>query len=537
MKKSLITAAIAASLPLLAGAQTATDAFQLSQQGLRGTARFMSMGGAFTALGGDLSTLNQNPGGIGLYRNSEIGATLDINMLSSKSTTQGFSASSSMTKANCNNFGYIGAVYTGSDIMPYFNWGASYSRTASFDRRFKGSIGNLQGSLTNLIAGYTTQDAFSDSDLSGGTDYNPYLDSQASWMSILAYNSFMITPVGSPTNYQGMWQNGTSGYGSFASEEKGYTDEYAINFGGNISNIVYWGMGFGITDLEYRQSVYYTEDMENASIPVLDNDGNTIGTTTGGGGFGLDSWKHIWGSGFNFKIGAIVRPINELRLGFAVHTPTYYNLKQEGFAQTDFGMGGGISGTNQVNDGYVDYFEWKLRTPWRIMAGVAGVIGSQAILSLDYEYRPMQKTHVSDRDGYAYTDINGDITTYYKAVNILRLGAEYRISPSWSVRAGYQWQSSPVEQSFERGEEYVYTDGPDDTETTPSFTIDKTRQYVTCGLGYRYKNFYADAAYVHGIRKGAFQTFTANNYNGATPVQAKLSDKTDQIVISAGFKF
>ena len=296
-------------------------------------------------------------------------------------------------------------------------------------------------------------------------------------------------------------------------------------------------MGFGITDLEYRQSVYYTEDMENASIPVLDNDGNTIGTTTGGGGFGLDSWKHIWGSGFNFKIGAIVRPINELRLGFAVHTPTYYNLKQEGFAQTDFGMGGGISGTNQVNDGYVDYFEWKLRTPWRIMAGVAGVIGSQAILSLDYEYRPMQKTHVSDRDGYAYTDINGDITTYYKAVNILRLGAEYRISPSWSVRAGYQWQSSPVEQSFERGEEYVYTDGPDGTETTPSFTIDKTRQYVTCGLGYRYKNFYADAAYVHGIRKGAFQTFTANNYNGATPVQAKLSDKTDQIVISAGFKF
>lgn len=154
-----------------------------------------------------------------------------------------------------------------------------------------------------------------------------------------------------------------------------------------------------------------------------------------------------------------MRPINELRLGFAVHTPTYYNLKQEGFAQTDFGMGGGISGTNQVNDGYVDYFEWKLRTPWRIMAGVAGVIGSQAILSLDYEYRPMQKTHVSDRDGYAYTDINGDITTYYKAVNILRLGAEYRISPSWSVRAGYQWQSSPVEQSFERGEEYVYTDG------------------------------------------------------------------------------
>lgn len=532
MKKSLI-AVIAASLPLLAGAQTATDAFQLSQLGLRGTARFMSMGGAFTALGGDLSTLNQNPGGIGLYRNSEIGATLDINMLSTKSTTQGVYSNSDMTKVNCNNFGYVGAVYTGSDIMPYFNWGASYSRVGSFDRRFKGRIGSLQGSLSNLIAGYTTADAFNENDLTGGPDYNPYLDSQAPWMSILAYNSYMMTPVGSPTNYQGMWQNGTSGEGSFDSEEKGYVDEYAINFGGNISNVVYWGMGFGITDLEYRQSVYYTEDMQNAAIPTPQNDG----TTTGGGGFGLDSWKHMWGSGFNFKIGAIVRPINELRFGFAVHTPTYYNLKQEGFAQTDYGMGTGFSGNSEVNEGYVDYFEWKLRTPWRIMAGVAGVIGSQAILSLDYEYRPMQKINVRDRDGYEYTDVNGDVENYYKAVNILRLGAEYRLTPSWSVRAGYQWQSSPVEQKFERGQEYVYTSGPDDTETTPSFTIDKTTQYVTFGLGYRYKNFYADAAYVHGLRKGAFQTFTSNNYEGATPVQAKLSDKTDQIVISAGFKF
>ena len=178
MKKSLI-AVIAASLPLLAGAQTATDAFQLSQLGLRGTARFMSMGGAFTALGGDLSTLNQNPGGIGLYRNSEIGATLDINMLSTKSTTQGVYSNSDMTKVNCNNFGYVGAVYTGSDIMPYFNWGASYSRVGSFDRRFKGRIGSLQGSLSNLIAGYTTADAFNENDLTGGPDYNPYLDSQA----------------------------------------------------------------------------------------------------------------------------------------------------------------------------------------------------------------------------------------------------------------------------------------------------------------------------------------------------------------------
>ena len=66
-----------AILPLTLSAQSPVDAYNLSQTELRGTARFMSMGGAFTALGGDLSTLNQNPAGIGIYRSSEVGLTLD----------------------------------------------------------------------------------------------------------------------------------------------------------------------------------------------------------------------------------------------------------------------------------------------------------------------------------------------------------------------------------------------------------------------------------------------------------------------------
>ena len=77
MNRRIIIAALA-PLPLLMGAQTAYDAYQISRYDLRGTARFMSMGGAFGALGGDLSVLGQNPGGIGVYRKSDIGITLDI---------------------------------------------------------------------------------------------------------------------------------------------------------------------------------------------------------------------------------------------------------------------------------------------------------------------------------------------------------------------------------------------------------------------------------------------------------------------------
>ena len=52
-----------------------------------GTARFMSMGGAFTALGGDISTLSQNPAGIGVFRASEMSVTPQLNYINS---TAGF---------------------------------------------------------------------------------------------------------------------------------------------------------------------------------------------------------------------------------------------------------------------------------------------------------------------------------------------------------------------------------------------------------------------------------------------------------------
>ena len=72
-------------------AQSAIDAYRFSQPDLRGTARFMGMGGAFGALGGDLSTLSQNPAGIGVYRSNE---PLQSKGLSVASAT---SASSSAT--------------------------------------------------------------------------------------------------------------------------------------------------------------------------------------------------------------------------------------------------------------------------------------------------------------------------------------------------------------------------------------------------------------------------------------------------------
>lgn len=547
MMTKRILAAIATALPLTMLAQTALDAYQMSRYDLRGTARFMSMGGAFGALGGDLSTLNQNPGDIGVYRKSEVGVTVDIDMQSTKTTSNTNSMSTDQTKVYCNNLGYIGSIYTGSNVMPYFQWGVSYGRAASFDRHYRGVSNQMNGSLTNYIAGYTANEGWQ-SNLLSNTNKN-YYSYNAPWMSMLAYNSYIINAPNGSTSYQGLWQNGTNGSSSFDVLEKGYIDEYAINFGGNVMNTVYWGVGFGITDIEYSQSTYYTEDMTGARIPAqraataLDPseqivDGQVVdGTTTGDGGFGLDSWKRITGSGFNFKVGVIVRPINELRIGLAVHTPTYYNLRQEAFASVDYGFGYAEGPAKASYTGTPsDRVSWKLRTPWRMIASVAGVIANKGIVSIDYEYRPYQNMVEKDDDGNEYADLNDDIKTYYKAANILRVGAEYRVTDKFSVRAGFAYESTPTESSMRDGKEMVFTSNPDDSGVTPSYSIDDSATYVTCGLGYHYKGFYADAAYVYKNRESSFHPYTPNMYTD-TPFGSKINQTSSNIVLSIGYKF
>jgi len=535
MKKIVFTA-ILASLPTLLPAQSALDAYSLSQGDLRGTARFMSMAGAFTALGGDLTTLSQNPGGIGIYRSSEIGATLDINMQSVTSNFLGNKTKDTQTKVACNNFGYIGTVNLGySSPMPFFNWGTSYARVASFDRRYRGSASGSHGSLSNYVAGYTASEGWSTADLNAySSGYNPFFDSYAPWMSVLMYNAYAINPSNNgSTDYEGLY-NGTSGSKAFLVQEKGYVDEYNINFGGNVLNTVYWGIGLGITDIDYTNSTVYVEEFDNATIPNSKADGRTNGSAN----LDYESWKHMSGTGFNFKVGVIVKPINEFRIGFAFHTPTYYNVNYDGWAQTRYAYSSGYDGyfPNNGTAGCDDYFSFKMRTPWRMMIGAAGVLGKEAILSFDYEYRPYQSMNLKDDDGIQYDNMTEDVKTYYKAVNILRLGAEYRLTPNWSIRAGYSWQSTPVEQVAANGMTDIYTSGPDDTETQPSYTFDKTTQYITAGIGFHWKQFYADAAYVHRHRSSTWHAYNAA-YDRSTTPSATLSDNQDSIVLSMGFKF
>lgn len=544
MKKTVM-AAIAVALPMSIAAQSSFDAYRLSQSDLRGTARFMSMAGAFGALGGDLSTLNQNPGGIGVYRSSEIGVTLDIDF--EKSNVEG--NTDSKTHAYCPNFGYIGAINLDSDVMPYFQWGVSYGRVVSYDRIYHGGFGELGTSMSNYVANraYGT-----DPDVLGqSTSYNPYDQSNADWLSILGYNAYIINPVGGTSQYNGLFKEGqTTGDAQFAVRQRGFVDEYTINFGGNIMNTVYWGLGVGITDLEFKEEAYYDEQMSDARI--AQNTGSSSSIVNGNAWYGLSNYRRITGNGFNFKIGAIVKPINELRFGIAVHTPTYYNLSDSYDGNIEYSYSspildadGNIIGDNcKIPDGTAysnfAYYDWKLRTPWKLMVSAAGVIGGRFIISADYEFDAYKNMRVLNDNGDEYKDITAEVKDYFKPVSTVRVGAEYRITPQFSVRAGFAASTSAVESVVKDGDIEVYTTG-----TNPAYTFDTTTRYITLGLGYRYKGFYADLAYVNKYRKSQYSPFSAyDDLSYATTEEGwtynpamQFTTNNNNIVLSIGYKF
>lgn len=239
MRKNIF-ALVCGLIPCLGFGQSAIDAYNLSQNDLRGTARSMSMAGAFGALGGDLSTLNQNPAGIGVYRSSDLGATIEFNSQSSETANQGrkFGDYNNFV-FSLNNAGYVGSYKLKSDVMKNVNWGFTYNRLASFNRRTRGGIGNLQTSMTNYVAGVTSGSGYKPEDLGQTETYDPYYDSNAPWMSTLAYNSYMINPLNANGDYMGLLGDGTTGQAEFETIETGGVDEYTFNLGGNIANLLY----------------------------------------------------------------------------------------------------------------------------------------------------------------------------------------------------------------------------------------------------------------------------------------------------------
>lgn len=534
MKNLIHIAAIAVALliPSTIEAQSAVDAYQLTPYQLRGTARFVAMGGAFTSLGGDLSSLGQNPAGLALYRSSDLGFTFDVGRRDYSATTSTGSFSNGHWKAYFDNVGYAGVIRL-DGAMKNFNWGITYNRNVSFDRRIQGYNDVTSGSLTNYIASFSNG-VSSDYLVDAGSN-DPYTNGE-DWLSALAYNSFMINnPVDQTEYYQGLYKSGTSSDALYAVHEWGYEDEYNIDFAGNVSDKVFWGIGVGIVDYNYNCETEYSESMSGANVYDYANDDLTDGDAY----FNLYNSKHISGTGANLKIGVIVRPIEALRIGVAVHTPTWMGLTHTGYGDVEYEYNTDL--TERSISGYncTPTYEYRsrLHTPWRFMVGASTVLGGKAIISADYEriaYDDMRVYYESSSffGGTFVKDeaVCDDIKNYFQAADVFRLGAEYRLTGSLSARAGYNYQHSNARSTVLDGNTMVYTAGTD-----PSYTFDKDVHNICVGIGYRSGMWYFDATFQHTTRKSVYHAYTP--WSGNVSPSASVSANNNCLVISTGLRF
>ena len=80
MKKHILIPLLLLAGSLTANAQNETiyDFMHASADELNGTARYVGVGGAMGAIGGDASAVNSNPAAIGVYRTTEVAASLNV---------------------------------------------------------------------------------------------------------------------------------------------------------------------------------------------------------------------------------------------------------------------------------------------------------------------------------------------------------------------------------------------------------------------------------------------------------------------------
>ena len=126
--------------------------------------------------------------------------------------------------------------------------------------------------MTNWMAGVANGEEVTVNDVSYSGTFNPYNPNDggyaAPWMTILGYQSYLINPTGNPDapTWEGQFGSDTYGTANYSVEETGGIDSFNIAFGGNFGNLLYWGMDFDISNLNYTRNTFYGENMQGAYV-------------------------------------------------------------------------------------------------------------------------------------------------------------------------------------------------------------------------------------------------------------------------------
>jgi len=505
MKKLILTLFATAGIIGLSFGQYIDQALIFSQQNYGSTARSKAMGNAIGAVGGDFSSLSINPAGIGIYLSSEVTGTLNlVGINNTDGTYRGQITNDRSNNFNFRNFGYVLATPTnnaGSGLVS-FNFGVGFNKLNNFNQTL---------SLSKTGSPYSRMDGFaqntngiSSNDLLSETNYDPYQNANVPLESELAWQNYLIDVSNPDANgvgnqYQSLlFQNELVNQNQTITKE-GYLNEYVASFGANFNHQLYLGATIGMQDLYYKESKSYSEDGEF-------------------GRFDYNTSDRTRGFGYNLKLGIIYKATPSFRIGAAIHTPTFFDMKREASEAMSSNLqnvSAAADGSHTAETPVFDY-KYKLETPMRAIGSLAYQFGKKGMISFDYEYVDYSKMNLrnSDDPNSASLD-NTAIKTIYQPVSNLRFGGEFKPTDAVSLRAGYELFGNPFKTTI-------------DNKSQPN--KDFSYNTINCGIGYRINNVFLDVSYSLGTKTD----FNYIDNFDAEPV--KYNTKNNEIVFTLGIK-
>jgi long-subunit fatty acid transport protein len=488
--------------------------FSRTQPG--GSARIQGLGGAQTALGGDYSSALSNPAGLGMFNRSEFAFSLGLNNFNSSSTYLDNTEDHSKSTFNIPGFGLV--FHQPRERESGFLGGSfaiSLSRTNDLNSvlRYSGS-----NSATSII------DFFMD-DASGAAVYDtlglPTLNFD--FPTGLAYDNYLIQDsafIKDPFNAGDLTEY-FSVLGTYPDLEddvrrvsrrennsvKGAQYQWSFSYGANFSDKFYVGAGLGVTTVRYEYKRIYNESDFSFD---LDPEYNPLENLE------LEENISIRGTGVNFTVGMIYRPVDFIQLGASLVTPTYYRFDDTYSAaiRTQWNNFEYLDG-ERLNDESAEtrqpiVSEYRLSTPLKFNAGATFFISKYGFITADAEFIDYSKAKY--RSDLPFDAENDDIKYYFQNVVNYRIGAEFRYD-MFRVRAGYGLQSNPYKDAFD---------------------VDRKIQSFTGGAGIRWEKFYIDLAIVHSRWDTSYSPYIFRD--GSGPI-VELQNKSTNGVITLGFTY
>lgn len=481
MKRYIFIIGLALST-LTLNAQNQVDALRYSQTNPLGTARFTSMGGAYSSLGGDFSSISLNPAGLGVYRSSELTFTPAITFSGANSTFMNNSENDFRYNINMGNIGYVGTILIDDDAMPLksISFGFGYNNLQNFNEMIEIEGRNTINSLTDHLASRA---------------YG--LDSEGfdGYYLFPAWETYLIDP--DPSDSKG-YVSTYDGFGQLQKmdiQRSGHMGEYVFSMGMNFNHNTYVGASFGVQNVSFEQNIFYQEvdDEDNISNFSEFNYRESLKTD---------------GAGYNFKIGAIFRPIEWYRIGVSIHTPTFYNLYDE--YSTNFYSN--LDTATYKYPSQLGIYDYKLTSPFKAVGGMSFMILNTAIISLDYEFLDYTISRLRS-DNYSFNDENDAIEEAYVPSHNFKVGAEYKLGPM-ALRGGYSYITSPFANGqLNSGQDIMKYSG---------------------GIGFRSKEFFFDMSYVY---QNYSEKYLMYEGFGIDAPETDINKTRHSVLATIGFRF